>query len=90
MMLNKKFQINLLISLTFLFVLGLWIIDITVSYMNVAPYSTTELKIQSLIFTDIDPRISYHLGIFFCLASFFTIMFICVENLMEEKKEVAI
>jgi hypothetical protein len=83
---KKMTQINLLITLTFLFTLGLWIIDITVSYMNVAPYSTTELKIQSLIFTDIDPRISYHLGIILCVASFFTTMFICVENLIEEKK----
>jgi len=81
---NKKFQINLLISLTFLFVLGLWIIDITVSYMNVVPYSTTELKIQSLIFTDIDPRISYHLGIFLCVASFLTTTYLCVSNLVKE------
>jgi hypothetical protein len=87
MKLDKKFQINLLISLTFLFTLGLWMIDITVSYMNVAPYSTTELKIQSLIFTDIDPRISYHLGIILCVASFFTTTYLCVSNLVKENGE---
>jgi hypothetical protein len=84
---KKMTQINLLITLTFLFTLGLWIIDITVSYMNVAPYSTTELKIQSLIFTDIDPRISYHLGIILCVASFFTLAYLCVSNLMKNDKK---
>jgi hypothetical protein len=82
---KKVNQINLLITLTFLFALGLWIIDITVSYINVAPYSTTELKIQSLIFTDIEPRIYYHLGIVLYIASFLMVTYLCVRNLMRGK-----
>lgn len=64
--------ISLVGIFTFIFVVGLWTIDINFSLANFEAVGF-EGKIGSLLFEDVDTRVSYHLGILLTVIGFFGI-----------------
>ena len=64
-------KIFLLICLTVLFEMFLWLIDVSVSAINVNCFltgspngiPTARMVLQSLVFDNIEPRVSYHFAL---------------------------
>ncbi len=71
---------------TFLFTGGLWIIDINISVANLAA-NGINAQIGTLVFENLSPRISYHIGILMTVLGFFIMNANYLHYMRNYKKE---
>ena len=78
---KTKYAIHKLISLIFIFCIGLWTIDIGVSGIVTGNNVTTLVGIRS-------PADQYHIGLLICISSFLFLTFLTIKLLnIQEKNE---
>lgn len=78
---NLESQIMILVVLTALFFLGFWGVDVSL---------TTAMSggvMQSLFFSSVEPRVSYHASLMLMAASFMTITSLYVKERFKKVKE---
>lgn len=79
----NTFKIVSIYCMVAMFMLGILLIDTSISAKNLEHLGVV---IQSLIFSSIEPRITYHLGLLLCFASFLIIAALATYEILKNVK----
>jgi hypothetical protein len=80
-MIKIKDDVPVIVAITIIFVTSLWLIDISVSAQNAS------LQLVGMIFRNVDPYFTYHLGLLLAIVAFMLGIFYAHFIFMRENNE---
>lgn len=83
---NKFPMIVLIICMTWLYVVSIWCIDVSVSSMMLTQCSGDKIVVSGLYFENVEPRITYHLAISALTGIWLIIVSILIWKILKENK----